>query len=192
MSVKPAKYIAREPLVWIDLETSGLDCDKDCILEIACLVTDGDLKNVRIGPSVVVSRSKETMDAMGEWCTVQHRSSGLTKDVLASTVSIEEAEKTVLDFVKKYVPVEKIALLAGSSVHFDKEFLRKEMPNLFKHLHYRIIDVSTVGELVKRWSPNILLKRPRKQGSDHRAMSDIQDSLRELLFYQEHAFKMGK
>lgn len=177
-----------QPIVWIDLETTGLEVDKDCILEVACIITDGDLTRQLIGPNIVVSRPFELMNNMNPWCKMQHGKTGLVKDVLSSKISIKDAEQQVLNFVQKHIPQKKVGIMAGSSIHFDKEFIRKEMPLVYEHLHYRLIDVTSVGELVRRWHPKVLVNRPKKMG-DHRAMDDIKDSIRELEYYKKSVFK---
>lgn len=145
------------------------------------------MQNIIEGPDLVIHKDKKVLSNMDQWCLNQHGSTGLIEGCLRSTLSTADAEKQILEFVKKHVPGTGAGLLSGSSVHFDKEFLRKEMPNLFNHLHYRIVDVSTVGELVKRWFPTVLRRRPRKQGN-HRALEDIRDSIRELEFYKNNVF----
>lgn len=179
--------ILEKPLIWIDLETTGLHVDKDCILEIACIITDGNLHKRYEGPSFVIHRSKEILEHMDDWCIHQHEQTGLTKASLNSSVTIKQAEIEILEFIKKYAPEKKVCNLAGSSVHFDKEFLRKEMPELFDHLHYRIVDVTTIGEVVRRWFPMMLRQRPRKHGN-HRALDDIRNSIREMEFYKNSVF----
>ena len=187
-SVESSRMTLQQPLVWIDLETTGLHVEKDCILEVACIVTDGSLQTIHEGENLVIHRSKEVLRQMSEWCIHQHGESGLIEACLNSKLTIEEAEEQLLQFVLRYVPDKNVGILAGSSVHFDKEFLRKEMPRLFSHLHYRIVDVTTVGELVKRWFPTVMRRRPRKQGH-HRALDDIRDSIRELAFYKDTVFR---
>lgn len=178
-----------DPLVWIDLETTGLYVEKDCILEIACILTDGSLENKIEGPNLIVHKSKEILRNMDEWCLNQHGNTGLIGECLKSTLTIADAEQQLLHFIRTHIPEPNVGILAGSSVHFDKEFLRKEMPTLFKHLHYRIVDVTSVGELVKRWFPTVLRRRPRKQGN-HRALDDIRDSICECQFYKENVFRL--
>ena len=178
----------QDPLVWIDLETSGLDFKTDRILEVACIITNGTVTKSIKGPNLVIHREEELLNNMNEWCKRQHWKTGLVSEVQHSKLSVTDAEEILLDFVCKHVPNAKTALLAGSSVHFDKEFLREEMPTLYNHLHYRIVDVSSIGEMVKRLYPSLLRRRPRKQG-DHRAMADIEDSIRELQFYRDHALR---
>lgn len=129
------------------------------------------------------------MDGMDEWCTKTHGASGLTQSVLESKLTTKEVEKTMLEFIEKYVEP-KTAPLAGNSVHEDKRFLAKEMPGFLAHLHYRIVDVSTVKELTKRWFPNTFAKVPSKKGG-HRALDDIKESIEELQWYQSSIFREG-
>ncbi|CAO3648549.1 unnamed protein product [Cunninghamella blakesleeana] len=166
---------------------TGLNIITDHIIEIALLITDGDLNIIAEGPELIIHQPKSVMDNMNEWCIDHHGKSGLTKAVLESTITIEEAEKQVLEFVKKHIPKARIAPLGGNSVHADKRFLEKEMPQLIEHLHYRIIDVSTVKELTKRWYPDVFNGLVKK--GEHRALDDIKESIDELKYYQQHVFK---
>ncbi|KAI9358822.1 ribonuclease H-like domain-containing protein [Pilaira anomala] len=164
---------------------TGLDIEKDHLIEIAVLITDGDLNIVAEGPELIIHQPKEVMDKMNEWCVQHHGASGLTKQVLESKISIEEAEKQVFEFLKEHVP-KGVAPLAGNSVHADKVFLCKEMPSVVEQLHYRIVDVSTIKELAKRWYPQIAKGVVKKAG--HRALDDIIESIEELKYYREHVF----
>ncbi|CAO3634139.1 unnamed protein product [Cunninghamella echinulata] len=177
----------KDPIVWIDCEMTGLNINTDHIIEIAVLITDGDLNIIAEGPELIIHQSKSVMDNMNDWCIEHHGKSGLTKAVLESTITIEDAEKQVLEFVKKYIPKSRIAPLGGNSVHADKRFLEKEMPRLVDHLHYRIIDVSTIKELSKRWYPDVYNGLEKK--GEHRALDDIKESIDELKYYQHHIFK---
>ncbi|XP_028401756.1 oligoribonuclease, mitochondrial-like [Dendronephthya gigantea] len=174
-------------LVWVDLEMTGLDDQKDKILEIACLITDTNLNVIAEGPDIIIHQPKSVLESMGDWCRKHHGESGLTKAVLESKTSVEDAEDMVLNFVKEHT-TPKRCLLAGNSVHVDKMFLTRYMPKFVDHLHYRIIDVSTVKELCKHWYPEAFLQAPRKAGS-HRALDDIKESLAELKFYRSAVFK---
>lgn len=138
---------------------------------------------------MVIHQPKEIMDEMDEWCTKTHGESGLTKSVIESKLTTREVEKEMLDFISKYVEP-KTAPLAGNSVHEDKRFLAKEMPDFLGHLHYRIVDVSTVKELTRRWFPKTFAKVPHKKGG-HRALDDIKESIEELQWYQKHIFREG-
>jgi len=176
----------RRPIVWIDLEMTGLDPDAHTILEIAVLVTDGQLRNKKIGPNLVIHHSDLVIDSMNEWSEVQHAKSGLTERVRESTISMEQAEQQVLDFVRSLVD-EGRAQLAGNSLTTDVMFLRKHMPDLYQYMHYRIIDVSSIGELCQRWFPDKFRQRPKKSLA-HTAYSDIEESLQELQFYRDSIF----
>ncbi|KAI8646181.1 ribonuclease H-like domain-containing protein [Parasitella parasitica] len=178
--------MVKDPLVWIDCEMTGLDLKKDRIIEIAVLITDGDLNIVGKGPELVIHQPKHVMDNMNEWCLQHHGNSGLTQQVLDSKITIQEAEKQVYEFLKEHVP-RGIAPLAGNSVHEDKKFLLKEMPSVADHLHYRIVDVSTIKELCKRWYPEDASGVVKKL--THRAMDDIIESIEELKYYRKHVFK---
>ncbi|XP_009612207.1 oligoribonuclease isoform X1 [Nicotiana tabacum] len=178
------------PLVWIDLEMTGLNIEVDRILEIACVVTDGNLTNSIEGPDLVINQPKECLDKMGEWCQEHHAASGLTERVLKSTVTEEEAEKQVIEFVKRnigtYTP-----LLAGNSVYVDFQFLKKYMPNLASLFSHVLVDVSSVKALCVRWFPRDSKKAPKKE-CKHRAMDDIKESIAELKYFKEHIFKASK
>ncbi|MGH1343011.1 MAG: oligoribonuclease [Nannocystales bacterium] len=173
------------PLVWIDLEMSGLDPETCRILEIATLVTDADLELVAEGPEIIVHQPDEVLDAMDEWCTNHHGESGLTAGVKASTTSLAQAEAQTLAFLE---PLCKAGAspLCGNSIWQDRRFISRYMPKLDAFLHYRMIDVSTVKELTRRWYPDT--KAPPK-GQSHRALDDIRESISELKFYRENVFK---
>ncbi|KAK3039856.1 hypothetical protein RJ639_028249 [Escallonia herrerae] len=177
----------RFPLVWIDLEMTGLDIQVDRILEIACVITDGHLTKSIEGPDLVIHQTKECLDRMGEWCQSHHAASGLTERVLLSTISEQEAEKQVIEFVKRnastYTP-----LLAGNSVYVDLQFLKKYMPVLAGLFSHVLVDVSSVKALCLRWYPKDNRKAPQKENK-HRAMDDIKESIAELKYYKQHIFK---
>ncbi|KAL1935380.1 hypothetical protein VTP01DRAFT_4520 [Rhizomucor pusillus] len=175
----------KNPLVWIDCEMTGLDISKDHLIEIAVLITDGDLNIVAEGPELVIHQPKEVMDNMNDWCKEHHGASGLTQAVLDSKVSTEDAKKQILEFLKAHIEKGE-APLAGNSVHADKRFLEKEMPELVDYLHYRIVDVSTVKELTRRWYPDIAKCVVKK--NCHRALDDIKESIAELKYYRHHVF----
>jgi len=177
---------APDRLVWIDLEMSGLDVERCRILEIAVLVTDGALEVVAEGPELVVHQEDGVLAAMDAWNTEHHGASGLTAAVRASTVSEAEAERQVLEFVATHCPP-GTAPLAGNSVWMDRLFLRRYMPALERHLHYRIVDVSTLKELARRWAPDVLERLPPK-AEKHRALDDIRESVAELAFYRRELF----
>lgn len=176
---------AHAPLVWIDLEMSGLNPDTCKILEIATLVTDEDLALVAEGPDIVVHQLDEVLDAMDEWCTTHHGESGLTAAVKASTISLAEAEAQTLTFLEAHTEA-GTSPLCGNSIWQDRRFIARYMPKLDAFLHYRMIDVSTVKELSRRWYADA--KAPAK-GQSHRALDDIRESIAELQFYRENVFK---
>merc|ERR1719203_1719267 len=173
-------------LIWIDCEMTGLDTSIHHICEIAVLVTDKDLNIIAEGPDIVINLSNQQMAQMSEWCVEHHGKSGLTKQINESSISMQTAEGKVLEFIKQYVP-QNTAPLCGNSIHADKKFLCIDMPQLIEYLHYRIIDVSSVKELCRRWYPKIFKQTPRKKGA-HRAMDDIKESIEELKYYQNKIF----
>jgi oligoribonuclease len=175
------------PLIWIDLEMTGLDPDTDVIVEIAVIVTNGDLAEVHEGPNLVIGATEEQLATMDDVVVEMHTSSGLLDEVKRSTLTVEEAEAAVMDWLLPLVPEPRIAPLAGNSVHADRAFLRRYMPTLHDHLHYRHVDVSTLKELAKRWLPEILEAPNGKQGA-HRALADIRESITELGNYRERLF----
>src|SRR4051812_17393517 len=173
------------PLIWIDLEMSGLDPDKCVILEIACIVTDGELVEQGEGLDLVVNQPDAALDAMDDWCTRHHGQSGLTAAVKASAISLREAELRTLEYLRRFTNKGQ-SPLCGSSVSHDRRFIDKYMPDLSAWLHYRTVDVSTVKELVKRWYVDVTL--PSKKNS-HRALDDIRESVEELRSYRSQAFR---
>ncbi len=173
-------------LVWMDLEMTGLDPERERILEMATLITDGDLEVIAEGPELIVHQSDELLDAMDEWNTKHHGESGLTDRVRASTVSEADAEKATLDFIREHCE-RRSAPLAGNSIHQDRRFLVRYMPTLDEFLHYRNVDVSTVKELSRRWYPAEFAAAPAKKGS-HRALDDIRESIEELRYYRRSIF----
>lgn len=173
-------------LVWIDLEMSGLDVERERILEIATIVTDGRLEVIAEGPELVVHQPDSLLGAMDDWNREHHGASGLTDRVRASAVDEAEAERLTLEFVAAHV-TSRSAPLAGNSVHQDRLFLARYMPTLERFLHYRNVDVSTVKELVRRWNPRAFEARPTKRAS-HRALDDIRESIEELRFYRRAVF----
>ncbi|KAJ2629072.1 hypothetical protein H4R22_003537 [Coemansia sp. RSA 1290] len=175
------------PLVWIDCEMTGLDPLHDTIIEIACVVTDGNLNVLEQGENIVIHQPAAVMDAMGEWCRHHHRESGLTQSVLESKTTMADAEAAVLALVKRHCRDPRTAVLAGNSVHADRTFLSRYMPELTAFLHYRIVDVSSIKELARRWNPQVLAQVPPKQ-EKHRALDDILESIAELRFYKQHLF----
>ncbi len=177
-----------QPLVWIDLEMTGLDPDNDVILEIACIVTDGSLEEIHEGPDLVLHATADQLEGMMEIVAEMHTKSGLTADVPDSTITAARAERLVIEFIAEHVPEPFTAPLAGNSVHADRAFLRKHMPALNDYLHYRIVDVSTIKELARRWYPEAVENAPKKQG-EHRALDDIRESIEELRYYRQTVFR---
>jgi oligoribonuclease len=174
-------------LVWIDCEMTGLDLGKDALIEIAVLVTDSELNILDDGVDVVIHADDDALDAMPDVVREMHAKSGLTEAVRASTVSLAEAEKQVLDYVRQHIPEARSAPLCGNSIATDRGFIARDMPALDAHLHYRMVDVSSIKELCRRWYPRIYYAQPDK-GLAHRALADIRESIRELIYYRGTAF----
>jgi oligoribonuclease len=174
-------------LVWIDLEMTGLDPDRDVVLEIAALVTDSELEPVGEGVDLVVAQPAAALEGMVDVVRDMHARSGLTEAVLASTVTLADAEAAVLDLVKQHVPEPRAVPLCGNSIATDRTFLVKHMPTLDAWLHYRMIDVSSIKELAKRWYPKAYQSAPVKAGG-HRALADIRESVAELRYYRSAIF----
>lgn len=174
-------------MVWVDLEMTGLDIEKDQIIEMACIITDSDLNIIAEGPNVIIKQPDKLLDEMSEWCKEHHGKSGLTQAVRDSQITLEQAEYEFLSFIRQHTPPGQCPL-AGNSVHADKKFLDKFMPQFMFHLHYRIIDVSTIKELSRRWFPEEYKMAPQKKAS-HRALDDIQESIKELQFYRANIFR---
>jgi oligoribonuclease len=174
-------------LVWIDCEMTGLNIGSDALIEIAALVTDGELRVLGEGIDVVIHADEATLGGMQDVVREMHARSGLTDAARASSVTLVQAERTVLEYVRCYVPEPKTAPLAGNSIATDRLFLARDMPELDAHLHYRMVDVSSVKELCRRWYPRVYYAKPEK-GLAHRALADIEESLRELRYYRGTAF----
>ena len=174
-------------LVWIDCEMTGLDLERDALVEIAALVTDGELNVLGEGVDVVIACEESALQNMPEVVRDMHARSGLTDEVRASTVTIAEAEQLVLAYLREHVPDPGTAPLAGNSIATDRGFLARDMPELDKHLHYRMVDVSSVKELARRWFPRVFYAKPEK-GLAHRALADIRESIRELAYYRRALF----
>ena len=174
-------------LVWIDCEMTGLDLRRDALIEIAALVTDADLVPFGEGVDVVIHASDEALDAMPDVVRDMHAKSGLTDEVRQSTVTLAEAEKLVLDYVRAHVPEGRSAPLCGNSIATDRGFIARDMPELDEYLHYRMVDVSSIKELCRRWYPRVYYAQPEK-GLAHRALADVRESIRELEYYRRTAF----
>nr|WP_075845156.1 oligoribonuclease [Dietzia timorensis] len=178
-------------IVWIDCEMTGLDGGTepgaDLLVEIAALVTDSELNVLGDGVDIVIGAPDEALDSMNDVVQEMHRSSGLTEEIRASKVTVEEAEKAVLDYVRQHVSQPGTAPLAGNSIATDRKFISRDMPELDEYLHYRMIDVSSIKELCRRWYPRIYFGQPDK-GMAHRALADIIESIKELRYYRATAF----
>jgi len=174
-------------LVWIDCEMTGLDLGSDLLIEVAALVTDSELNVLGDGVDVVIGATREQMARMPEVVRDMHAASGLTDEVLTSTVTLQEAEQQVLAYVKEWVPEPKKAPLCGNSIGTDRGFLVRDMPALDDWLHYRMVDVSSLKELARRWYPRVYFNSPKK-GGGHRALADILESLQELKYYRAAMF----
>jgi oligoribonuclease len=176
-----------EHLVWIDCEMTGLDLRRDALIEIAVLVTDGELTVLGEGVDLVIHADETALAGMPDIVREMHERSGLTDAVRASPVTLAEAERLVLDYVRQHVPDPRAAPLAGNSIATDRAFLARDMPELDGYLHYRMVDVSSVKELCRRWYPRIFYAKPEK-GLAHRALADIMESIRELEYYRRTLF----
>jgi len=184
-----AVIVHDDNLIWIDLEMTGLDTDTDSILEIACVVTDRELKVLAEGPVFAIAHPLERLQDMDSWNRNQHRKSGLWDRVLAAAVDHTTAEQNTLDFLQSWVPSGK-SPMCGNSICQDRRFMHRQMPTLERYFHYRHIDVSTIKELAKRWAPEVL--HGCDKVSAHTALSDIHDSIAELRYYREHLFRPSK
>jgi oligoribonuclease len=174
-------------LVWIDCEMTGLDLRSDALIEIAALVTDADLVPFGEGVDLVIHASDEALANMPDVVRDMHERSGLTEEVRASAVTMAEAEKLVLDYLREHIPEGRSAPLCGNSIATDRGFLARDMPELDGFLHYRMVDVSSIKELCRRWYPRVYYAQPEK-GLAHRALADVKESIRELEYYRRTAF----
>lgn len=173
-------------LVWIDCEMTGLDLEHDGLIEVAALVTDGELNVLGEGVDVIIRPTPEAMEHMGDFVRTMHEKSGLLPE-LEHGVSMEEAQQLVLDYVRQWVPQARKAPLAGNTIGTDRMFLARDMPELENWVHYRNVDVSSIKELARRWFPRAYYNTPAKSGN-HRALADIQESIEELRYYREAVF----
>lgn len=174
-------------LVWIDCEMTGLDTQRDALIEIAALVTDSDLNVLGDGVDIVIHASDDQLAAMPPVVEQMHARSGLTEEVKASAVTIAQAQERVLAYIKEHVPEPKSAPLCGNSIATDRAFLARDMAELNEYLHYRMVDVSSVKELCRRWFPRVYFGQPEK-GLAHRALADIRESIQELEYYRRAVF----
>ena len=171
----------------MDLEMTGLDPATEVVVEIATLITDDELNVVAEGPDLVIFQPEALLVAMDPFVVQMHTSSGLLTAIRKSTITLEQAGAQTLEFIKKHVPEPRTIPLCGNSIGTDRRFLAKYLPEIENYLHYRSVDVSTIKELVKRWYPGLEITRPTKAGA-HRALDDVQESIRELKFYRENVF----
>ncbi|WP_291755520.1 oligoribonuclease [Cellulomonas sp. 73-92] len=169
-------------IVWIDCEMTGLDLVADALVEVAVIVTDSELRALDGGIDVVIAPPAEALAQMNDYVRAMHTSSGLLEE-LAAGMTLDEAQRVVVEYVRRWVPDAGKAPLAGNSVGTDKTFLDRDMPELVGHLHYRIIDVSSIKELARRWYPRVYFNAPTKRGG-HRALADILESIDELRYYR--------
>ncbi len=175
-------------LVWIDLEMTGLDTDNDAILEIATVITDKQLNVLAEGPELAISHPLATLEAMDEWNRNQHGGSGLWARVLEQGVSLQQAQEQTLAFLARWVPA-NASPMCGNTICQDRRFLHRGMPELERYFHYRNLDVSTIKELARRWSPEIGDGLQKK--SSHTALSDVHDSINELRYYRRFMGRLG-
>jgi oligoribonuclease len=174
-------------LVWLDMEMTGLDAERERIIEMATILTDGQLAEIAVGPDLVIHQPDDILAAMDDWNQKHHGGSGLIERVKATTISVADAEAQTIAFINEHVTAKERPVLAGNSIHQDRRFIRRSMPALAKRLHYRMVDVSTISVLGRRWSPQLVAKQPVKTES-HRALDDIRESIEELRYYKQHLF----
>lgn len=175
--------VISDHLVWIDCEMTGLDPEKDCLVEVAVVITNSNLEILDGGLEIVIKPRADSLANMGDFVRDMHTKSGLIEE-FETGLDLADAEQLVLEYVQRFVPEPKIAPLAGNSIGTDRMFLNRYMPKLDQHLHYRNIDVSSLKELSRRWYPRVYFQMPKKTG-DHRALADILESINELRYYRE-------
>lgn len=181
-SSQPNGHESADRIVWIDCEMTGLDLGADALVEVAAVVTDSELRVLGTGVDVLIAPPPAALEQMGDYVRAMHTTSGLLDD-LAGGTTLEEAQRLVLEYVRAWVPEPRKAPLAGNSVGTDKAFLERDMAELVDHLHYRVIDVSSIKELARRWYPRVYFASPEKNGG-HRALADILESIDELRYYR--------
>lgn len=181
---------AKDPIVWIDCEMTGLDLEADALIEVAVVVTDSELRPLDAGIDLVIQPTPGAVEQMGDTVREMHTSSGLLTELDAG-LEMAEAQAQVLSYIKRWVADVRKAPLAGNSVGTDRTFLARDMPEVVEHLHYRIIDVSSIKELARRWYPRAYFQSPAKAGG-HRALADILESIDELRYYRAVLFPEGE
>ena len=186
MPANPTDRSLNDRIVWIDCEMTGLSLEHDALIEVAALVTDFELNQLGEGVDLVIKPSAESLAQMDDFVRAMHTSSGLLEELDAGT-TMEDAQEQVLAYVRQWVPEARKAPLGGNTVATDRGFLARDMPELESHLHYRIIDVSSIKELSRRWYPRAYFGAPAKSGG-HRALADIRESIAELRYYREAVF----
>lgn len=174
-------------LVWVDCEMTGLNLETDALIEVAALVTDGDLNVQGEGLDLLIAPPPQALAQMDDLVRRMHEHSGLLDELVGVTLTMADAEQQLLEYVREYVPVARKAPLAGNTIGTDRAFLARDMPELEAHVHYRNVDVSSVKELAKRWFPRAYYNSPAKNGN-HRALADIQESIEELRYYRDAVF----
>lgn len=181
------KNVSCNKLIWIDLEMTGLDPKKDTILEIATIITDNQLRLIAEGPHIIIHQTDEVVNNMNPWCVEHHGKTGLTDAVRASTISLQEAEQQTLDFLTQHCDP-KTTPLCGNSVWQDKFFMLEHMPQLMNFFHYRIVDTTSIKQIVRIWFGDKFLY---KKNNVHRALDDIKESIAELKYYRDEVFKIS-
>jgi oligoribonuclease len=180
-----APAAADDRLVWLDLEMTGLDVTRHVIVEVAALVTDGDLEPLDDGIDIIVHQPAAALAEMDDFVRKMHTRSGLVVEIEASTVTLADAGAAAIDYIRQHVPEAGLAPMCGNSIGVDRRFLDHQLPELDQFLHYRSVDVSSFKELCRRWYPDVYKKRPHK-AETHRALADVRESIAELRYYREH------